>query len=79
MIARYSRPEMTALWSDDARYALWLEIETLALEALVAEGLAPERALKRVRDKGGFDAKRIDEIEATVKHDVIAFLESTEK
>lgn len=65
---------MSKLWSDDARFALWLEIETIVLEALVAEGLAPERALKSVREKGAFDAARIDEIEATVKHDVIAFL-----
>lgn len=74
MIPRYSRPEMARIWEDDYRFALWLEIETLALEQMVKEGIAPESALKDVREKGAFDAARVLEIEKTVKHDVIAFL-----
>lgn len=74
MIARYSRPEMNALWSDEARFKIWLEIETLALEGMVAAGLAPQDALDAVRSKGRFDATRVLEIEQEVKHDVIAFL-----
>ena len=65
---------MVSLWSDDTKYALWLEIETLALEGMVAEGIAPASALASVKAKGAVDPKRIDELEATVKHDVIAFL-----
>jgi adenylosuccinate lyase len=74
MIPRYARPQMTELWGDEAKYRLWLEIETLALEAMVEEGLAPPSALKSVRSKGAFSVPRILEIEAEVKHDVIAFL-----
>ncbi len=74
MIPRYSRKEMTDLWSDQARFELWLEIETLAMEAMVEEGVVPAEALENVRAKGGFDAQRALEIEAEVKHDVIAFL-----
>ncbi|MCB0360165.1 MAG: adenylosuccinate lyase, partial [Bdellovibrionales bacterium] len=74
MIPRYSRPEMAALWSDDARFAVWLEVETLALEAMAREGIVPKRAAESVRARGKFDAKRVLEIEDTVKHDVIAFL-----
>ena len=74
MIPRYSRPEMSAIWSDDNRFALWLEIETLALEGMVKLGIAPEQAVADVREKGAFDAARIHEIEREVKHDVIAFL-----
>ena len=62
MIARYSRPEMTALWSEEAKYQLWLEVETLALEQTVKEGLAPERALESVRKKAKFSVERILEI-----------------
>ena len=74
MIPRYSRKEMSDLWSDEARFKLWLEIETLALEALVKEGVAPQSALDAVRKKGNFDTARVLEIEHEVKHDVIAFL-----
>ena len=74
MIPRYSRPEMAGLWTDEYRFQLWLEIETLALEQMVAEGIAPESSLKDVREKGAFDVERTLEIEKEVKHDVIAFL-----
>ncbi len=74
MIPRYSRPEMVALWTDEARFEFWLEIETLALEKMVDEGIAPKEALEEVKAKGAFNTERVLEIEKEVKHDVIAFL-----
>ena len=74
MIPRYSRPEMSAVWSDENKFKTWLEIETLACEALAKLGKIPQSAVDDIRAKGKFDPKRIDEIEAEVKHDVIAFL-----
>ena len=76
MIPRYARPDMTALWEAESRFSIWLEIETHALDAMVKLGIVPEEAAKAVREKGGFDVDRIDEIEREVKHDVIAFLTS---
>ena len=74
MIPRYARPEMTALWEPESKYGIWLEIETLAAEAMEERGLIPAGTSAAVREKGAFDVARIDEIEAEVKHDVIAFL-----
>ena len=76
MIPRYARPDMTALWEAESRFSIWLEIETHAMDAMVKLGIVPEDAAKAVREKGGFDVDRIDEIEREVKHDVIAFLTS---
>jgi adenylosuccinate lyase len=76
MIPRYSRPEMTAIWSPETRYSIWLEIETLAMEAMADLGVIPKDAAKTYRARGKFDVARIDEIEREVKHDVIAFLTS---
>jgi len=76
MIPRYARPEMTALWEAESRFSIWLEIETHAMDAMVNLGIVPADAAKAVRDRGGFDVDRIDEIEREVKHDVIAFLTS---
>jgi adenylosuccinate lyase len=71
---------MTAIWSPENRYRKWLDIEILACEALALRGEIPEASLKNIREKAGFDVDRIDEIEKTTKHDVIAFLTSvTEK
>lgn len=79
MIARYSRPEMTALWTNEARYERWLAVEMAACEAMAARGEVPQadwEALQRKAPKRitAEDAARIEEIEKTVKHDVIAFL-----
>jgi adenylosuccinate lyase len=74
MIPRYARPEMTAIWSPETRYGVWLEIETLAMEAMAELGVIPKNAAVEYRKKGSFDVARIDEIEREVKHDVIAFL-----
>jgi len=76
MIPRYSRPEMMAIWSPETRYSIWLEIETLAAEAMAELGQIPANVPKAVRERGGFNVDRIDEIEREVKHDVIAFLTS---
>ncbi len=76
MIPRYSRPEMTAIWEPETRFRIWLEIETLAAEAMADLGQVPKSVPKALRAKGNFDIARIDEIEREVKHDVIAFLTS---
>jgi adenylosuccinate lyase len=79
MIPRYSRPEMTAIWSQENKYQIWFDIEIYALEALEKIGIADAGSATRIRQNftkagGKFDSARIDEIEATTKHDVIAFL-----
>jgi len=74
MIPRYTRPEMAAIWSPESKFGIWLEIETLAAEAMEQKGLIPEGVTAAVRERAGFDVDRIDEIEREVKHDVIAFL-----
>ncbi|MEL6956064.1 MAG: adenylosuccinate lyase [Pseudomonadota bacterium] len=76
MIPRYTRPEMAAIWSQETKYGIWLEIETLACEAMEELGQVPEGTSKAVRTRGGFSVARVDEIEREVKHDVIAFLTS---
>lgn len=76
MIPRYTRPEMAAIWEPETRFQIWLEIETHACDALAKLGAIPKQAAKAVRQRGGFDVERIDEIEREVKHDVIAFLTS---
>ena len=77
MIPRYSRPEMTAIWSPQTRFRIWFEIEAHACDALAELGVIPKSAAKTIWDKGStakFDTARIDAIEREVKHDVIAFL-----
>jgi adenylosuccinate lyase len=74
MIPRYSRPEMARLWSDENRFATWLEVEIAATEVLVERGTVPEEALAAIKAKARFDVARIEEIEREVQHDVIAFV-----
>jgi adenylosuccinate lyase len=77
MIPRYSRPEMTAIWSPQTRFRIWFEIEAHAATAMAELGIVPKSAAKTIWDKGRkakFDVARIDEIERETKHDVIAFL-----
>ncbi len=77
MIPRYSRPEMTAIWSPETRFRIWFEIEAHATSALAELGVVPKEAAEKVWEKGRdavFDVARIDEIERVTKHDVIAFL-----
>lgn len=73
MIPRYTRPEMGRLWSEENRFRMWMKVEIAATETLAEAGLVPESAAKAIRERGDFDLKRIQEIEAEVKHDVIAF------
>ncbi len=77
MIPRYSRPEMTAIWSPETKFRIWFEIEAHAADAMAELGTVPKEAAKKIWEKGKaarFDVARIDAIEAEVKHDVIAFL-----
>lgn len=77
MIPRYSRPEMTAIWSPETRFRIWFEIEAHAATAMADLGIIPQEAAATIWEKGcaaEFDISRIDEIEAVTKHDVIAFL-----
>jgi adenylosuccinate lyase len=74
MIERYTHPEMAAIWSDQTRYSIWLEIERYALEGLVLVGQAPQEALDAYNARATFSAERVNELELQVKHDVIAFL-----
>lgn len=76
MIERYSRPEMARIWEPENRYQKWLDIEIYACEAHAELGAVPADAVERIKTKARFDVDRIDEIERTVKHDVIAFLTS---
>ena len=77
MIPRYSRPEMVAIWSAETKYRIWFEIEAYSTFALADLGVVPREAAQTIWDKGSkatFDVARIDTIEQTTKHDVIAFL-----
>ena len=77
MIPRYSRKEMTAIWSPEARFKIWFEIEAHAADRMAEMGTIPKEAAAKIWEKGRdakFDVARIDEIEAVTKHDVIAFL-----
>ncbi|HPM41712.1 MAG TPA: lyase family protein, partial [bacterium] len=76
MIERYSRKEMASLWTDEARFDLWLKVELAVCEALARRGEIPADSLQTIKKKAAFDVKRIAEIEAEVGHDVIAFLTS---
>ena len=73
MIARYTRPEMGRVWSDENKFKRWLEVEIAAAEAEADAGLIPKSAAGAIRRRGRFDVNRILEIEKRVKHDVIAF------
>ena len=74
MVPRYSRKEMVEIWSDISKYSIWLDIEIHALEGMEKVGIVPVGTAETVRKKAKFDSKRIDEIEAEIKHDVLAFL-----
>ena len=77
MIPRYSRKQMTDIWSPESKFRIWFEIEAHACDALADIGIIPKNAAKTIWEKGGkaeFDIDRIDEIERETKHDVIAFL-----
>jgi len=73
VIPRYTRAEMGRLWSDEHRFAKWLDVELAATDALAEAGIVPAAAARTLRERGRVDVKRIHEIEARVRHDVIAF------
>ena len=79
MIERYSRPQMAAIWEPQNRFDKWLQVEILVCEAMAAEGMIPQEAVETIKQKASFSVDRIQEIEETVKHDVIAFLTNVEE
>ena len=73
VIPRYTRPEMGRIWSDENRFRTWLAVEVAATETLAEAGIVPKDAAKAIRERADFNVDRIFQIEAEVKHDVIAF------
>ncbi|MCX8156445.1 MAG: adenylosuccinate lyase [Verrucomicrobiae bacterium] len=73
MIQRYTRPAMREIWTEQRKLEIWLQVELLALEALVKEGIVPEQDFRLIRERAGFDVERCKELEKTLNHDVIAF------
>src|SRR6476659_10751460 len=73
MIPRYTHPEMGRIWRDQHKYETWLQVETAAADAMARAGIIPSDAARDIRERGAFDIARIDEIEQTTQHDVIAF------
>jgi adenylosuccinate lyase len=67
---------MRAIWSDERKFQIWLEIETIACEAMARLGLIPKEDAAAIRKKGKFEIDKIAEIERRTNHDVIAFLEN---
>ena len=74
LIERYTLPEMGSIWTEQAKFQSWLDVEIAATEANCRLGRVPEEALNTIRSKASFSVERILEIEAEVRHDVIAFL-----
>ncbi len=74
MIPRYTLPEMGAIWSEESKLNNWLKIEIAVCEAWASLGKIPAAAVQEIKAKARFDVERIQEIEAEVHHDVIAFL-----
>ncbi len=79
MISRYSRPEMSRIWTPEAKYDAWLKVELAVCEVYAKRGIIPADALGRIKGGARIDAARIDEIEARTRHDVIAFLTNLEE
>jgi adenylosuccinate lyase len=79
VIERYSRPEMARIWTPEAKYEAWLRVELAVCEVYARRGVIPGDALNRIKAKAKVDARRVDEIEARVRHDVIAFLTNLEE
>jgi adenylosuccinate lyase len=73
LIPRYTRPEMGRIWGDENRFRTWLKVEIAATETLAEAGIVPKKAVKAIRELADFRVQRILEIEAEVRHDVIAF------
>ena len=76
MIQRYTNPAMGRIWSDQRKYETWLQVEVAAADAMARAGIIPAEAARDIRERGAFDIARIEEIEQTTQHDVIAFTTS---
>src|SRR5207244_5146146 len=76
MISRYTRPRMGRIWEDQNKYQRWLDVELAVVETLAEESVVPQDAAREIKSKALFSVDRINEIEAEVKHDVIAFTTS---
>ena len=76
MLARYTRPEMAALWSEQAQFDAWLEVEIAACAAWSKLGVIPAEDVELIRTNASFDVDRIHEIEEVTRHDVVAFTRS---
>ncbi|AMY07371.1 Adenylosuccinate lyase [Luteitalea pratensis] len=73
MIRRYAQPAMSAIWAEQRRFETWLAVELAATDTMAEAGIVPADAARELREKASFDIARIDEIEQTTQHDVIAF------
>jgi len=73
LIPRYTRAEMGRVWSDENRFQKWLAVELAAAETLAEAGIVPREAAVKLRERGRVNVERINELEAKVRHDVIAF------
>jgi adenylosuccinate lyase len=73
LIDRYTRPAMGSIWTEENKYRCWLQVESAASTVLAEDGVIPADAAEAIATKAGFSVARIQEIEAEVKHDVIAF------
>jgi adenylosuccinate lyase len=73
LIARYTRPEMGRIWGEENRFRTWLKVEIAATETLAEAGIVPKAAARAIRERADFKVERINQIEAEVRHDVIAF------
>jgi adenylosuccinate lyase len=79
MIDRYTRPDMGRIWSQEAKYESWLQVELAVCEVYARRGLIPADALGRIKAGARVSAARIAQIEATTRHDVVAFLANLEE
>lgn len=79
MIARYTRPQMGALWTEDAKYQSWLDMEVAVCQAWAKKGKIPKKDMASIKKNAAYNVKQIEKIEAVVRHDVIAFLTSVSK
>ena len=73
MIPRYTHPDMGRIWSEERRFETWLQVEIAAAEAMAEAGIIPQDAARDIRERAKFDVARINAIEETTQHDVIAF------
>src|SRR5882672_3690398 len=76
MIPRYTRSQMGRIWEDQNKYQRWLDVELAVVQTLAEEGIIPKKDASEIVERASFSVDRINQIEAEVKHDVIAFTTS---